>query len=322
MSNHVLESFEYGKSLVRLLRVVRDPKDRNYQTVIEYTVQSLLTGPRLDTSYSKGDNELVVATDSQKNTIHYFAKTLPGEIVLSPEHFGLYLANHFPSKYPHITSCSIDILAHKWSRIVTSDGKPHPHSFVRDGEDKRVVSIKTEKLNGQENGPVVLRSLKGGLKDLLVLKSSGSAFHSFLRDEFTTLKEVNDRIFSTSVDCQYSIALPKDESLASLLKSPSALPNFEAIAKSVRDHTIDTFAKHSGASVQQTLYLMCNNILNDATDMPVQDVEYALPNKHYVPINLDWAKLSNLSGTDAEVFLPQADPSGLIKAKVRRASKL
>lgn len=206
MSSHTLDSFEYGKSLVRLLRVVRDPSNKSHQSVIEYTVQTLLSGPRLDTSYTEGDNTLVVATDSQKNTVHYLAKTLPGHVVLSPEHFGLYIANHFPTKYPHITTCQVDIIAHKWSRVVTSDGKAHPHSFVRDGEDKRVVSVRTEKEGGREDGKVTLRSLQGGLKDLLILKSSGSAFHSFLRDEFTTLKEVNDRIFSTSVDCKCELS--------------------------------------------------------------------------------------------------------------------
>lgn len=318
MPAHVLDSFEYGKSLVRLLRVVRDPANRTQQSVIEYTVQTLLSGPRLDTSYTEGDNSLVVATDSQKNTVHYYAKTLPGDVVLCPEHFGLHIANHFPAKYAHITSCQVDIVAHKWTRITTSDGKPHPHSFVRDGEDKRTVSIRTEKQGG--GGGVQLKSIQGGLKDLLVLKSSGSAFHSFLRDDFTTLKEVNDRIFSTSVDCKYSIALPGQQPLSALLASPKSLPNFEAIAASVRKHTIDTFATHSGASVQQTLYLMSTNILDDAVARAVQDVEYALPNKHYVPINLDWANLSNLNEKDAEVFLPQADPSGLIKAKVRRGA--
>jgi urate oxidase len=37
-----------------------------------------------------------------------------------------------------------------------------------------------------------------------VLKSTGSAFENFVRDEFTTLPEVDDRIFSTSVDLRYT----------------------------------------------------------------------------------------------------------------------
>ena len=37
-----------------------------------------------------------------------------------------------------------------------------------------------------------------------MLKSTGSAFENFVRDEYTTLAEVDDRIFSTSVDLRYT----------------------------------------------------------------------------------------------------------------------
>jgi hypothetical protein len=43
-----------------------------------------------------------------------------------------------------------------------------------------------------------------GLRDLLVLKSTGSAFENFVRDEYTTLAEVDDRIFSTAIDLSYT----------------------------------------------------------------------------------------------------------------------
>lgn len=322
-TSYVLDSFSYGKSLVRLLRVVRDPKDKARHDIVEYTVQTLLYGPKLDTSYTEGDNSLVVATDSQKNTVHYLAKTLPGPDVLCPEKFALHIANHFPTKYEHIERCEVSLIAHKWSRLNVSDQKggpdasPHPHAFIRDGEEKRVVSATA----AQDGSTVKLKELKGGLKDMLVLKSSGSAFHSFLRDEFTTLREVQDRIFSTAVDVSYTFDLPKDKPLKELLaaSSPSDLPDFCAVAASVRNHTLNVFATHQSASVQATLHLMCTTILSDEpTNSAVFDVEYSLPNKHYVPINLDWAKLDNLTEEDAEVFLPQADPSGLIKAKVRR----
>ena len=38
-----------------------------------------------------------------------------------------------------------------------------------------------------------------GIKDLVVLKSTGSEFHGFLKDEYTTLQETNDRILATSL---------------------------------------------------------------------------------------------------------------------------
>jgi urate oxidase len=45
-----------------------------------------------------------------------------------------------------------------------------------------------------------------------------------------------------------------------------------------------------------------------------------MPNRHYIPIDLKWAGLDNIAADKAEVFLPSAHPSGLIKAKVTRSA--
>ena len=84
-----------------------------------------------------------------------------------------------------------------------------------------------------------------------VLKSSGSAFENFVRDEFTTLVEVNDRIFSTSVDVQYNytpIALgaAKEEDLAKIKDEFL----FDKVATRAREITLDVFAIDESASVQ------------------------------------------------------------------------
>lgn len=53
---------------VRLYKVHRDEKT-GVQTVNETTVTVLLEGD-IETSYTKADNSVVVATDSQKNTVY------------------------------------------------------------------------------------------------------------------------------------------------------------------------------------------------------------------------------------------------------------
>ena len=57
----------YGKDNVRVYKVHRDPAT-SVQTVTEMTVCCLLEGA-IETSYTKADNSVVVATDSIKNTI-------------------------------------------------------------------------------------------------------------------------------------------------------------------------------------------------------------------------------------------------------------
>jgi hypothetical protein len=60
----------------------------------------------------------------------------------------------------------------------------HPHSFLRDGEEKRVVAVVVSK--DAAGGPPTA-TLSSGLKDLVVMKTAGSAFNGFWRDENTTL---------------------------------------------------------------------------------------------------------------------------------------
>ena len=311
-----LAASSYGKDLVRVLRVVRNPSDRASQQVVEYTVRNLLLGAKFEESYTKADNTLVVATDSNKNTINWLAKTLPEDVVLCPEKFALAIAVHFLTKYDHVEGTETTIVQHKWSRIPI-DGQPHKHSFVRDGTESRNVFSKVSKGPG---GALNVERLEGGVKGLLVLKSSGSAFYGFWRDEFTTLPEVKDRIFSTEVDCVYTLKLPAVPLQELLTSKRDQLPKFCAIYESVVRHTLRLFALDVSASVQATMYRMGKAILTDANNGAVQTVAYALPNKHYIPIDLSWAKINNTSEQTAEVFLPTAHPSGLIKATIARTT--
>jgi len=301
-----LTAARYGKDKVRVLRVVKNGK---YHEVAEYTVRALLEGD-VETSYTQSDNSVVVATDSIKNTVYIKAKE--SKNVLQPESFALELGTHFVKTYAHIYKAFIDITQLKWSRIPI-DGEPHPHSFQRDGDDKRIVSVEVDASQGKDK---ISAKVKSGIQDLLVLKSTGSAFENFVRDEYTTLPEVSDRIFSTSVDCSYDLVLPST-SLTVEGVSDLGVP-FDAIYKSVVDTTLKIFAEDASASVQATLYKMCEKIIHD--NKAVSDVTYRLPNQHYFAVDMSYYKgYKNTAVGDAEVYMPVSAPSGLITATVTRA---
>jgi urate oxidase len=84
-----------------------------------------------------------------------------------------------------------------------------------------------------------------------VIKTTGSAFENFVRDEYTTLVEVNDRIFSTSVNLKYAF---KSLSLGSAgeeeLKKIKETTAFDKTAVRARDVTLEIFATDESASVQ------------------------------------------------------------------------
>ncbi|EAU38277.1 uricase [Aspergillus terreus NIH2624] len=290
----------YGKDNVRVYKVHKDEKT-GVQTVVEMTVCVLLEGD-IDTSYTKADNSVIVATDSIKNTIYILAKQNP---VTPPELFGTILGNHFIQKYPHIHAAHAHIITHRWTRL-NIDGKPHPHSFYRDSEEKRNVQVDVVEGQGVD--------IRSSLSGLTVLKSTNSQFWGFLRDEYTTLPETWDRILSTDVDAAWQW-----KRFASLDDVRSHIPKFDATWQAARDITLKTFAEDNSASVQNTMYKMAEEIL--ARQPLVETVDYSLPNKHYFEIDLSWHKGLQNTGKNAEVFAPQTNPNGLIKCTVGRTSK-
>jgi urate oxidase len=210
---------------------------------------------------------------------------------------------------------------------MTIDGKPHPHSFYRDGNETRNVEAVARKGKGID--------IRSGIAGLLVLKSTGSQFHGFVRDDYTTLPEVWDRILSTDVDCGWSW-----NTFSGLAAVTNAIPKFDKAFDEARNITLKTFAEEDSPSVQNTMYKMCEYIMEAVPE--VENVDYSLPNKHYFEIgmyrrsfqmsqlicdstDLSWHKGLKNTGKDAEVYAPQSGPNGLIQVTVARshvASKL
>lgn len=297
-------SARYGKDNVRVYKVERDEKT-GVQTVTEMTVTVLLEGA-IETSYTKGDNSVVVATDSMKNTVYIKAKEHP---VTPPELFASILGTHFIETYSHLTAAHIKVVTHRWTRM-TIDGQPHPHSFYRDGNETRNVEAVTRRGKGID--------IRSGIVGLLVLKSTGSQFHGFVKDEYTTLPEVWDRILSTDVDCGWSW-----KTFSGLAAVKGAIPKFDKAFEDARSITMKTFAQEDSPSVQNTMYKMCEFIMQAVPE--VENVDYSLPNKHYFEIDLSWHNGIKNTGKDAEVYAPQSGPNGLIQLTVTRsqlASKL
>lgn len=287
----------YGKDNIRLYKVDKDEKTGT-QTVVEMTICILLEGD-IDTSYTAADNSVVVATDTQKQTCYILAKQNP---ITPPELFASIVGTHFVETYSHIHAAHVKIIQHRWTRM-TIDGKPHPHSFFRDGEEIRVVESVT-----RENQGISLRSK---IEKLLVLKSTGSAFYGFHRDAYTQLPETWDRILSTEIEAGW-----KWKTFSTLAEVKSVVPKFDEAWNAAREITLKTFATDNSASVQNTMYKMCEQIL--AAAPLVEAVDYSLPNKHYFEIDLSWHKGLKNTGKDATVFAPQSNPNGLIECTVTR----
>jgi urate oxidase len=185
--------------------------------------------------------------------------------VFTPEVFGSIVGTHFIEKYKHIHAAHVDIVIHRWTRL-TIDGKPHPHSFLRDGTETRNVKVDVTEGKGIE--------IASNILGMLLLKSTGAHFWGYIKDEFTTQQDTYDRILSTEVDATW-----RWKHFDSLEDVKSDTARFDNAWTAARDITIKTFAEHDSSSVQATMYTMAEKILAAVSE--VESVDYALPNKHY-----------------------------------------
>ncbi|WP_437718922.1 factor-independent urate hydroxylase [Sorangium sp. So ce448] len=272
----------YGKSRVRLVKV-RRAGARHELTDVQVDVQ--LEG-EFDDAYTKGDNSKVLPTDTMKNTVYALAKGHPVEPI---EDFGVLLAEHFLGK-PHTLRARVAIAENVWSRI-DAGGAPHPHAFLRAAGERRTAEISAAP------GGVEITS---GVADLLVLKTTGSAFSGFPRDEYTTLKETGDRILSTLMVARWRTAG----------RDPAPTATWERARRAL----LETFAERHSLSVQHTIHDLGEAVL--AACPAIDEVSLSLPNKHCLLVDLAPFGHTN----DNEIFVPVDEPHGLIEATMRRGS--
>jgi urate oxidase len=277
---------KYGKAENRVVRIVRDT-DRH--EIIDLNVTTQLRGAALVDSFLTGDNSLVVATDTQKNTAFAFAKE---HGIPSPEEYLLGLAEHFTSSFDWIEGGLFQAEQYEWDRIVV-DGAEHDHSFVRKVQGTRLAAV-------QSVGGTV--HVTGGVKDLTVLKSTGSEFHGFPRDRYTTLPETTDRIMATSVTGRWRF----------LPEAVEAGIDYNGLYAEVTEVLLATFASVHSLALQQTLFAMGKAAIQARPE--IAEVRFAMPNKHHFTVDLSPFGLDNPN----EVFIAADRPYGLIEGTVTR----
>ena len=281
MSPITLSSTSYGKSRVRLVQVSRRG-DRH--DIRDLTVAIAFEGD-YDTSYTDGENQDVLPTDTMKNTVYALAaRDRAGE----PEAFGMNLGRHFIGRNPKLQRVHVDLVDHGWSHI--ADGtREHGQAFVRRGPEVRTARVTTDR------GAV---SVTAGIADLIIMKTSRSAFADFSRDEFTTLAETTDRLLATALTATWQYRETDIE--------------FGPMFRTVRSALLDAFAVHDSLSVQHTLYAMGEVVLS--TIDSVASISLEMPNRHHLPVDLTRFGMENRN----EIFVATEEPYGLIKATLSR----
>jgi len=268
-------------------------------TIRELEVETLLTLNN-HKDYETGDNSDIIATDTQKNTVFILAKQYG---IASAEEFGLILANHFISKYPWVERAKVSLLVHPWQRITDTAGRPHNHAFVSTPTAVRTARV----LLNRGSLPVV----SAGIRNLRVLKTTQSAFVNFVSDEFRSLPDAKDRLFSTIVTADWTYGKINKEL------------DFDTAYSSVQDTVLEVFAGPAdkglfSPSVQNSQYLTQKMILERVPQ--VEQVSISMPNVHYFGFDFSkFARIPGLSGKcSGDVYNPVDKPSGQITSTLHR----
>jgi urate oxidase len=148
-------------------------------------------------AYTEGDNRAVVATDTMKNvivrqTLGYGGDTLDGLLE--------QLGAHFLGAYPEMEGLRL------WARAMPFAAAGE-RLYSLEGGDHAVAELE---LAPAPAAGVQVVDRRGGIAGMRLLKTTGSAFTKFARDDATTLPERGDRPLFIHLDVHWRCADPAD----------------------------------------------------------------------------------------------------------------
>jgi urate oxidase len=279
-----LAAHRYGKNRVRVLKVLRDGET---DAVKELTVAVSLEGD-FEASYTAADNSLVVPTDTMKNIVNALAHEHLQE---ENEPFAEHVAAHLLDRYRQITRAHIELDERVWRRLRVG-ATDHPHAFVQADRARPFVRLAASASEPERN-------LDSGVRDLLLLKSSGSGFEGFPRCEHTTLPETADRILATALSATWRWA-----------ETP---PSHRQANERIVQALLESFAARYSPSVQATLFEMGTAALEACPEIAA--ITLRMPNLHCFRIDLSPFGRDNTN----ELFVPTDEPHGQIEATIVRS---
>jgi urate oxidase len=200
---HVKHEIRYGKAEVSFYRTQAAPlmgvaaiPESSFtgrdNTIFAGAATIDVFGDNFLPAYTEGDNSMVVATDTMKNFVYATALEFDGA---THEQFADHLACRFLETYPQMQRLRVTIKELPFAGH--SDKLLSPR-----GDDHGWVRV--------ERDGTALRSLQSGRRNLRLVKLTGSSFASFVRDDYTTLPERQDRPLYIWLDVLWRYADPAD----------------------------------------------------------------------------------------------------------------
>jgi urate oxidase / 2-oxo-4-hydroxy-4-carboxy-5-ureidoimidazoline decarboxylase len=245
----------YGKGDVTVYRLHRDGAvPEGCCPVFGANVMMLLYGDVFWPTYTKGDNTNLVATDSMKNFIQRETLNYTG---FHLESYCRFLCDKFLTTYPHTAGAQVSA-----SEIPYSGVGEGGMAFTPAGPDRAFARVE---MSRSADG-LDLVEVRSGIRGFRLLRLGGSAFHGFVRDQYTTLPDIKNRPLHMWLDVEWSYA-----SIEAAFRDRAT--SQEAVAKSVRYIVHEVFAGFESGSIQEVIYQTGCRVLEDIPTISQIDLE-------------------------------------------------
>jgi urate oxidase len=203
----------HAEPLVGVTQIPESPFNGRTNTLVGAEIEVIVRGTQFMDAYTKGDNRLVVATDTMKNFIHTASRTARARTL---EEWLLEIGTAFLDTYPHmerLTMVGRD-LPFPAAIVPAHDGDGFEESDRLFGRERCDYGSARLELERAADGRVVISDHESGRQELQLIKITGSSFADFARDEHTTLPERPDRPLYIWCDIGWRYADPSHATLS------------------------------------------------------------------------------------------------------------
>lgn len=231
----------YGKGDVGAYRLNRDGvAPLGGSPVFGANVKILIYGEAFWPTYTAGDNTGLIATDSMKNfiqreTINYAGSDLEG--------YCRFLATKFLDIYPQVEGAQVSAVEIPYGALPGQTMPAQTMAFRPAGPERL-----TTRLEASRDG---IGEVVSGISGFRMIRLGGSAFHGFVRDQYTTLPEIKNRPLGMWLDTEWTYS------------DPEKAFSEGKIASSIRDTVHSTFAAFESGSIQEIIYKIGTKVLDE-----------------------------------------------------------
>jgi urate oxidase len=277
----------YGKGDVIVYRLNRDGKAApGASPIFGANITILVYGDAFWQTYTTGDNTGLIATDSMKNFVQ---REMLNYLGADLEDCCRFLAAKFLDLYPQVEGVQMSAVEIPYVALEGSEV-----AFTPAGPDRSFARLELNR-----DGLVEIAS---GIQGFKLLRLGGSAFHGFVRDQYTTLPDIANRPLHMWLDLEWLYTDPSNGFSAGIVTAV------------VRDIVHEVFHGFESGSIQQVIYQIGTKMLENIP---------SIAEVHLEANNRTWDTIAELDkgdehGGELGVYTEARPPFGVLGLRLKR----